>query len=387
MFNSTVLEVVIGLIFIYLLYSLLATTIQELIASAFGFRSKILERAVFRMLEDETKFNYGFSSVFYLFKKKGNGGEPNSASYGFYNHPLIKFLGANKPNSKPSYINKKTFSKVITDLLRGDQVKPDDKTKFNDNIKHLIQTALDKKTLNWGKFTSDISDETLSYLNSIWADANGDIDKFKQYLEDWFDETMERATGWYKKHTQFILFFVGLTIAIVFNVDTIKIAGKLQKDPNLREQIVQQANVFLEAHPDLDKEIINKKSEFDSIQALIKSNSNVTDSLRKIQINDSMDVVNFKLLADYQMKLVNRADSMINTDIEKANDLLALGWKTDNSESLNFGSFLWSLLGWIITALAISLGAPFWYDLLNKFMKLRGSVATAASDDKVKKQG
>jgi hypothetical protein len=382
MFNSAVLDVVIGLVFIYLLYSLLATTIQEIIASSFGFRSKILERAVFRMLEDETKFNFGISSIFYLFKKKGNGGDPNTATFGFYNHPLIKFLGENKPNSKPAYINKETFSKVITDLLRGDQVKPGDK------IKPLIQKALDNKTISWGKITAQISEETLSYINSIWADSNGDIEKFKEYLENWFDETMERASGWYKKHTQFILFFVGLTIAIVFNVDSIKIAGKLQKDPKLREQIVQQANIFLETHPDLNKELSFKKSEFDSIQARMKRNSNLlTDSLRKVQINDSIDIINYKLLAEYQKKLVKRADSIINTDIVKANDILALGWKTNKGESFNFGSLLRSLLGWIITALAISLGAPFWYDLLNKFMKLRSSVATPTSDDREKKQG
>jgi hypothetical protein len=109
--------------------------------------------------------------------------------------------------------------------------------------------------------------------------------------------------------------------------------------------------------------------------------------LRKVQINDSIDIINYKLLAEYQKKLVKRADSIINTDIVKANDILALGWKTNKGESFNFGSLLRSVLGWIITALAISLGAPFWYDLLNKFMKLRSSVATPTSDDREKKQG
>lgn len=376
MFNSTVLEVVIGLIFIYLLYSLLATTIQEIIASSFGFRAKMLERAVFRMLQDETKFKFRISDIFYMFMKNGNGGEPNTASFGFYNHPLIKFLGDNKRNSKPSYINNKTFSKVIIDLLRGDQVKP------GDDVKVLIQNALNNKTINWGNVSAMISQETLSYLNSIWADSQGDVEKFKKYLENWFDETMDRASGWYKKHIQFVLFFIGLTIAIVFNVDTIKIVNKLEKDPKLREQIVNQADGFLESHPNLTEELNNRKSNLDSLQAKIKENKMVlTDSLKTIQNNDSLVIANFSLLADYQKKLIQRADSIINTDIKKTNEVLGLGLDTYE------GPFLWSLLGWIITALAISLGAPFWYDLLNKFMKLRGSVATPTSDDKEKKQG
>jgi hypothetical protein len=381
MFNSTILDVVVGLIFIYLLYSLLATTIQELIASYFGFRAKILERAVFRMLEDETKFNFSISSIFYLFKKRGNGGDPNSASFSFYNHPLIKFLGENKPNSKPSYINKESFSKVIIDLLRGDKVKPGDK------IKPLIQNALDTETLQWGELKAKISKETLSYINSIWADSNGDIEKFKENLENWFDATMERASGWYKKNTQFILFFVGLTIAIVFNVDTIKIVSKLEKDPKLREQLVQQADAFLETHPDLNGELMIKKTEFDSLQAKIKrKNIVLTDNVRNIQIKDSIEIENYKTLIEYQKNLVIRADSLVNADIKKTNDVLSLGW--DSFACKSFGCFLWSLLGWIITALAISLGAPFWYDLLNKFMKLKGSSSdsSASSADKKNKQ-
>ena len=382
MFNSTVLDVVIGLIFIYLLYSLLATTIQEIISSSFGFRAKMLERAVFRMLQDEPKFNFRISSIFYMFMKKGNGGEPNTASFGFYNHPLIKFLGDNKPNSKPSYINKETFSKVIIDLLRGDQVKP------GDDVKLLIQNALNNKTINFGKVSALISQETLSYLNSIWADSQGDVEEFKKYLENWFDETMDRASGWYKKHIQFVLFFIGLTIAIVFNVDTIKIVNKLEKDPKLREQIVNQAGSFLESHPNLTEELNNRKSNLDSLQAKIKENKMVlTDSLKKIQNNDSLIIADYTLLADYQKKLIQRADSIIKTDIKKTNDVLGLGRGTYNCEPCDFGCFLLSLLGWIISALAISLGAPFWYDLLNKFMKLRGSVPTPTSDDREKKQG
>ena len=52
MFNSTALDVVIGLVFIYLLYSLLASIIQEIIATQLAFRSKVLEKAILRMLED-----------------------------------------------------------------------------------------------------------------------------------------------------------------------------------------------------------------------------------------------------------------------------------------------------------------------------------------------
>jgi hypothetical protein len=380
MFNSTVLDIVIGLVFIYLLYSLLATTVQEIIASNFGFRAKILERAVFRMLEDENKFNSKFKSVLYLFKKLGNGGAKNSTTHEFYNHPLMKFLGENNLHGKPAYISRQTFSKVIVDLLRGDQVRP------GDDISPLIQKSLDDKTTNWGN--AKISEETVSYLKSIWADSDGDVKIFKGHLENWFDETMDRATGWYKKHTQVILFFVGLAIAILFNVDTIKIVDRLEKDPKLREQLVQQADAFEKSHPDLDKKILLQENENNKFLAqYTKDNLKTNDSLKNRQMKDSMELANYLALKARRDTLFEQAASLIKNDLNGVHHALGLEWGNYACKPGLFLCIIKSLFGWTITALALSLGAPFWFDLLNKLMKLRGSVATPTSDDREKKQG
>lgn len=382
MFNSVVFDVVISLVFIYLLYSLLVTTIQEIIATRFGFRAKILQRAVFRMLEDENKFSSRFKSIIYLFKKSGNGGEKNSISDEFYKHPLILFLGEGDNHSKPSYINNSTFSKVIIDLLRGEDIKP------GADVKSLIQNSLDAKTTNWGK--TKISEQTLTYIRSIWADADGDIPKFKKHLENWFDETMDRASGWYKKHTQFILFFVGLTIATIFNVDTIKIVDKLEKDPKLREQLVQQADAFTKAHPDLDKEIATQKAQVNTLTAQISKGNlpeSGIDSLENMKQNAALNLSQQESLKATSDTLLSRATWLIKNDINDVHHSLGLEWETYECKSCMFICILKSFFGWVITALALSLGAPFWFDLLNKLMKLRAAVATPTSDDREKKQG
>ena len=72
MTNLIVLDVVIGLVFVYLLYSMLATILQELLATWFSFRSKLLERAIFRMLEDGSEFDRRFSNLKALFVKSNN---------------------------------------------------------------------------------------------------------------------------------------------------------------------------------------------------------------------------------------------------------------------------------------------------------------------------
>jgi hypothetical protein len=269
---------------------------------------------------------------------------------------------------------------VMVDLLRGNKVKP------GDDVKAMIQNSLDEGTTNWGD--AKISEETLSFLRSIWADAQGDVEKFKKHLESWFDETMDRATGWFKKHTQFILFFVGLAIAIVFNVDTIKIVDKLEKDPKLREQLVRQAEAFETSHPNLDKDLIREKAEYEQFtKRFTKDEMTLPDSLQKEQLEDSLRLKNLMALQARRDTLFERAEMILKRDINNVHHSLGLEWKDYECKSGLFKCILQSLVGWILTALALSLGAPFWFDLLNKLMKLRGSVATPTSDDKEKKQG
>jgi hypothetical protein len=391
MANLIVLDVVIGLVFIYLLYSMLTTILQELLATWFSFRSKLLERAIFRMLEDGSVFDKRFSSLKALFKKQDQVRNKKTLTGLFYNHPMVKYLGEDKYNSKPSYITKETFSKVMIDLLHGDIIKT------GDDIKPIIE-----KSISEGKLAlnaTPIGEQTLRYIRSVWIDSQGDIDVFRKSLEQWFDDTMERCSGWYKKHTQYILLVLGFLIAILFNVNTIEIIGKLEKDPALRDAVVQQADAFTKAHPDLYQERITSLSDNKNHIVAYNKQDSVTlksklDSIAR-EKNDS--------LLNRGKLLTHRADSLVNGDIAKANGLLGLGWKN----MLNAHKFTvpkeWNwdkvpewiqfivewfvvilkwcvtVFGWLITALALSLGAPFWFDLLNKLMKLRSAMSISTS--------
>ncbi|MDB4922898.1 hypothetical protein [Mucilaginibacter sp.] len=335
MLDNTVLEVVIGLTFIYLLYSLLGTLLQEIVATNIGLRARLLQYAIRRMLNDQTRKKDKIAII-----KKHGVPEPTLLSEAFYGHPLIKYLASDGwwPLQKiPAYISKETFSKVMVDLLRGCELQPGD-----------VYNALITKSLNDGKIAwtdhSFICTQTLSYLKSLWIDAQGDVVKFKMLLEQWFEEMMERTTGWYKKCTQLVLLVIGVGMAAVFNIDTVKIVKKLEHSPKLRAQVVAQANDYAKAHPQVADGQTPAASQ------------KVRDSL----YNQAAEVV--------------KGDG----DVAKVNELLGLGW--DNKD--NTDGTTW--LGWLLTALAISLGAPFWFDLLNKLMKLRSSTATKKDDTQTK---
>src|SRR6185437_11523646 len=122
MFNNVALDVFIGLVFIFLLYSLLATIIQEMIATRLAFRAKVLEKAIIRMLEDLETDNHrpfgdridGFLHILGLKNILKN----TTVAPWFYAHPLIKYLGEDNYYSKPAYLHARNFSKVILDLLK-----------------------------------------------------------------------------------------------------------------------------------------------------------------------------------------------------------------------------------------------------------------------------
>jgi len=270
---------------------------------------------------------------------------------------------------------------VIVDLLRGEDAQ------LGDDIKPMINKSINDIKFAWGNVP--ISNETYKFLRSIWLESQGDVTAFRKLLEKWFDDTMERCTGWYKKNTQYLLLVIGLVIAIIFNVDTISIAGKLEKDPKLRDAVVQQSDAFVKAHPNLYQERISElntnNKTYQAAVAVIKKDSTAkTDTVNAtltLVKSDSIARAESDSLLNRGKLLAHQADSLVKGDIAKVNGVMGMGLNSFTFKDRDLGDFLLSLLGWIITALALSLGAPFWFDLLNKLMKLRGSVSTSTTTE------
>src|SRR5690349_24637477 len=112
MTGSVAIDVIISLIFIFLLYSLLATILQEIVTCLLGLRSKVLLKSIARMLDDADKIEgirkIGFINLWVeLFKNMGNFFSPfagRALTETFYRHPSIKYLSESSWNNKPSYM-------------------------------------------------------------------------------------------------------------------------------------------------------------------------------------------------------------------------------------------------------------------------------------------
>jgi hypothetical protein len=165
-------------------------------------------------------------------------------------------------------------------------------------------------------------------LTAMLDVAGNDVQKFRDSVENWFNSTMDRISGWYKRRSQLIIFLLGFSAAAVININSITIANNLWIHKAERDAMVSAAQGYLATHP-------------------------VKDGAPTGQ------------------------DSSLKANVEGIESYgLPIGWNTtlptDSLGWLRFG--LWSLLGWLITAFAVSLGAPFWFDMLNKFIVVRSTV-------------
>lgn len=376
MFNNVALNVVIGLIFIYLLYSLFATVLIEIIATKLGLRARNLKEAVDRMLNDEAVRPhrswigdklYRFWDSVRLMKNPKNPRVEN-----FYDHPEIKYLGSSGLFKNPSAFKAFSFAKTLMYLLNGSG--PVNAT----NIENELKTSAPKI----------LGPETAKYVLSLWEDCKGNVDNFKLQLEGWFDRTMEQATEWYKRKIQMLLLILGFILAWVFNADTIAIIKKLSTDNNAREQMVQLATAYVDKNPNISANAVPAAVEDTSVDD--KERQKRLASLLSVKKELETDIQNANSLlgagGSFLPDTLNMWDAKallaIDTDLLPEADKII---KLDNGNwQCVYGSFskicyfvrvggkhMW---GFLITAIAISLGAPFWFDLLNKVMQLRASL-------------
>ena len=289
------LSIVIGIVFVLLLFSLLATTIMEMLAGLLTLRGKNLINALKSMLgEKETRI---FTDHAY-FKQLG---EKANLFRIFRKAPL-----------PPSYIRPATFTSILMDILQ---------VNSTGEAKAAIESLPESKLK-----------EVLSFL---YRESYDDIALFRQKVEHWFNEVMERASEWYVNSVRIWLIWVGFTIAVIFNVDVIGIYTSLSTNASLREYLADTATEFVQTQPE----------------------PKAVDSLA---VNPDF----------YAAK--NQLNTLLNENIAAIRSPLGLGWENVEWPTENKSQWwLYKLIGWITTALAVSLGAKFWFDLLRQLVNFR----------------
>jgi len=278
MFGSTIIDVAIGLIFIYFLLSMIASHINEFIAAIFNWRAKDLGNGIRNLL-----------------------GDPDLAAQ-VWNHPLVRGL-AGGTEKKPSHIPASTFALALFDAIVPEGNNP---TAFD---KVRTQAA----TLPEGSAREAI----LGFLDA----ANGDLAQARVGVEHWFNAAMDHVTGLYRQRMRWVTLFVAFAVTLVLGVDTFALADSLWREPTLR--------------------------------AAVQGAAQVTQSTQDSAVSGLQDAVNTL----FQFNLT-------------------IGWGVLPADG-DIAGWIKKLVGLGFTTLAVSLGAPFWYNLLKEIGGLRSSGPTS----------
>lgn len=293
--GSQLLDVLFALAFIYFLLSLIVSGCTEAFSWFLQQRAKTLELGLAKLLADPKA--------------------EQDLTKNLLSHPLINSLVKERrrlPKVRvPSYISPRNFALAFVDLL----------TKKG--------TAQPQAML--AELPPGLSDQ----LRPLLTEVGADIGKFRTSIEKWYDDAMQRVSGWYKRWAQIVTIIVAVAVTLGFNIDTVRVADRLFSDEAVRQSVVTAASKGLQSAKSGTP--TNSETPVSPTEAGTKAQE-ATDTLEALK--------------------------------------LPIGWGADNNH-VNLAS----VGGWLLTIIAISIGAPFWFDALGRLARLRTTGAKPEASD------
>jgi hypothetical protein len=344
--DSLIMDVAVGIIFVFAVLAAMTSAVTEFIASRLGLRAKYLLNGMRTLLDGGEEAPAGDVAVAATTAPDPvDAADPAAASTVTTNRMLANALVANQgqrdvqpltavnPPTQalrklPSYLPARTFARGVFATLVPDS---NGATTLTD-----IRAAID--TMDDGVLKRS--------LLSLVVNADGEISRFRELIEHWYDDHMARVSGWYKKHASFIARIVGACLVLIFNVNAISIARSLYADEALRESIVTQAAASAECDEGV--------SPADCLKAL-RAEIQEAKTLG-LPIGWSPDPA--CTVADDDCTFFEKYGLA-----DPAGD----GGYTDARV------FAFVLLGYVVTSLALAPGSRFWFDLLGRLGSLRAS--------------
>lgn len=292
MFGSQALEIAMSLTLLYLLLALTCSVLNEWMAGLLNMRAKNLWEGVRNLLYDS---------------------EGTGLARQLYDHALVKNLG--RSGQLPSYVPSRTFAMALFDLVAP--VKDATTPRTIQDIRNAVANIPNERVK--------------SALVSLIDDAGGDLKKAQENVERWYDDAMDRVSGWYKKKTQVIILLWALVVTLSVNADTILIANTLAHDSTLRASLVAMAEATAKEPLPQDA-----KGTAERVQQM-------SSEIKKLGLPIGW--------------------SRASKDPKNPNDPKSL--------PSDIGEWALKIIGLLLTTGAVSLGAPFWFDVLNKVANIR----------------
>ena len=372
------LEVAIGLIFLYLLLSLFATALVELIANGLvRLRQKTLMQGLYLLLqrsdtgkEEPRKMDLlrgvrraaGVDSFTWIVSA------PNTAQ------PATSTTDRRQTGDFENFLYTPS---IRTTFLAGSQYEPDPLTAIDHGIAPssiaprqfamaLLEWADNEQKKPDARSTGDIADgsplASLNYLpdtpltqsiRTAVNTADGNIDAALDQVEATYQRAIDRITGMFTRKIRMWTLWIAIGLAVAANADTITITERLWTDRTMREAIVEVADAYAESCV-LQGENADAQVDCSSLTASTAGENDET-AAQSEGIGQARD----------RMQSLNQALSLFPLSGPYG---AYMEVTTANYWCL---ALLEKIIGLGLTAIALSLGAPFWFDLLKRIMSIR----------------
>lgn len=318
MFGSNVIDILIGLIVIFLFVGLAISAGTEIISHWISLRSRGLKKALLGMID-------GTAAQ----------GTKIPDDHWFFSQALLRSMYVAREKF-PSYMDSKTFSEAL--LLAIDN---DFASKKGQELVESLEKSLKALPLDEG-----LKQLIRSYIHQ----AEGNAGKLRALVEGWFDRVMDRTSGWYKRNVSIINLIIAVIIVGAANIDTLAIARALHGSDTLRAKMLEVADRVVATAP-APAPVASQPGAAALPPAAAAENPTPSTNT---DIEESH--VQLKALKD-EFKSMQQSG-------------LPLGWEGDMPTGVGW---LTKVVGWLITICAATLGAPFWFDMLSKITNIRSA--------------
>jgi hypothetical protein len=237
---SAVVDTVIGLSFAFFVLSLAASAIAEWVATVLKKRSKYLLRGLRAMLEGTPEDPDGAATRFWTAVSAErtitkdalrvlDGTRPSAADgtplARLLRHPLIAAQAQRRAGGSvtrpPSYLAASTVAAAVLDEFVGD----------------------DPRAMLEGRVAANALPEPLSTtLTALARQADGSVAAFASGVESWYDAQMARVSGYYKRWIKRWILVIAAALVLVMHIDALSMAGTLWRDPEVRQAVVALAS-------------------------------------------------------------------------------------------------------------------------------------------------
>jgi len=369
------------------LVSLICSGAAEFLEALLRFRARDLEHGIRELLQnpDTVKAIYDHPLVNSLYD--GTYGVPGPTKYTWVEKMAMR------KRRLPSYIPARNFALALLETIGGKNAVTGTVAAPPAVPPAAALLAARPSISLPGAAPANVSADAFKAVSTLVAAAQNDAAKARENVEEWFNSGMDRVSGWYKRRTQYILLVTGLLAAVAFNLDSIGVAKALAANKSLRDGVVQEAMKAAKETPPGNAAAPLGKTDGRPKPAAEAADTGTTAAATAATTATATTTATTETTTAATettattatptppstttdaMALAKQSAAKLQKQIAVLNSSgLPLGWHNPFLPRPEGWGIVTKILGLLITACAVSLGAPFWFDMLNKIIVVRSTV-------------